>query len=159
MKNLSSANVFLYFFLLLICTIVEAVEMVTVEKIDINTASLEELQKIKWVGPVIAQRIIEARPFYSVDELIKVNGIGPKILQDIKKQGLVWVDPNLKPPQTNKEIKSSDERGMAAVTQSLEQQHLFKELPNSISVLFIALSLAIFSGILILILKNKLKTS
>jgi competence ComEA-like helix-hairpin-helix protein len=59
------------------------------EKIDINTASLEQLDKIIGIGPVLAQRIIETRPFYSVDDLIKVEGIGEKTLQKIKDQGLV----------------------------------------------------------------------
>jgi len=31
--------------------------------LDVNTASLAELQSIPVIGPVVAQRIIEARPF------------------------------------------------------------------------------------------------
>ncbi len=37
--------------------------------IDINHASLEELQKLPGVGPKLAERIIQARPFYSEEEL------------------------------------------------------------------------------------------
>ena len=77
------------------------------EKININTASHEELQEIKWVGPVIAQRIIDARPFYSVQELIRVNGIGEKRLADIKEQGLAWVDPSFKPAQESTTTESA----------------------------------------------------
>lgn len=61
------------------------------EKVDINTASLEELDKITGIGPALAQRIVDARPFNSVDELIKVKGIGEKTLQKIKDQGLACV--------------------------------------------------------------------
>jgi competence ComEA-like helix-hairpin-helix protein len=61
------------------------------EKIDINTAPLEQLDKITGVGPVLAQRIIEARPFSSVDDLLRVKGIGEKTLQKIKGQGLACV--------------------------------------------------------------------
>jgi len=61
--------------------------------IDINTAPLEELEEIIGIGPVLAQRIIEARPFGSLDDLIKVKGIGETTLQKIKDQGLAWVDP------------------------------------------------------------------
>lgn len=63
-----------------------------VSLIDINTAPSEELEKIIGIGPVLAQRTIEARPFNSLDDLIKVKGIGEITLQKIKDQGLAWVD-------------------------------------------------------------------
>ena len=47
-------------------------------KLDLNTATVAELMKIKGVGPVLAGRIIEARPFKSADELRRLKGIGPK---------------------------------------------------------------------------------
>jgi competence ComEA-like helix-hairpin-helix protein len=59
------------------------------DKININTAPLKELENITGVGPVLAQRIIEARPYSSIDDLDKVKGVGPKILEKIKTQGLV----------------------------------------------------------------------
>ncbi len=61
------------------------------EKVEINTASLEQLDEITGVGPVIAERIIDTRPFSSVDDLIRVKGIGEKTLQKIKEQGLAYV--------------------------------------------------------------------
>jgi len=64
-----------------------------VSSIDINTASSEELKEIIGIGPALAQRIIEARPFNSLDDLIKVKGIGEITLQKIKDQGLAWVGP------------------------------------------------------------------
>jgi len=35
-------------------------------------------------GPVIAQRIIESRPFGSVGDLIRVRGIGPVTLERMR---------------------------------------------------------------------------
>lgn len=82
------------FFLLLIFFFIPFL-ILAVEKININTASLEELQKLTGVGPVIGQRIIEERPFSSIEDLIRVKGIGPKKLEDIKKQGLAWIGDTL----------------------------------------------------------------
>ena len=60
--------------------------------IDINTASLEELDKIYGVGPSTAQKIIDNRPYNSLDDLIKVSGIGEITLQKIKDQGCAYVE-------------------------------------------------------------------
>jgi competence protein ComEA len=48
--------------------------------VNINTASLEQLQLLPRVGPALAGRIIEFReangPFQTVDEILAVKGIG-----------------------------------------------------------------------------------
>jgi competence ComEA-like helix-hairpin-helix protein len=55
-----------------------AKEKIELGGIDINTATEKELKMIPGVGPVLASRIIAARPFRSADDLKKVNGIGDK---------------------------------------------------------------------------------
>lgn len=52
--------------------------------LDLNQAGSEDLQQLAGVGPELAKRIVAARPFKSVDELTKVNGIGPKTLASAK---------------------------------------------------------------------------
>ncbi len=60
--------------------------------INVNTASKKKLKKITGVGLIIAQRIIEARPFSSIYDLTRVSGIGEKTLQSIIEQGCAYVE-------------------------------------------------------------------
>ncbi len=70
----------------------EKEDVICQDGIDINTATLKELVFLPGVGEVIAQRIIDTRPFYSLESLMDVSGIGPTTLEDIKNQGCAFVD-------------------------------------------------------------------
>ena len=78
---------FLLTLLLLICPV-----FVLAEQIDINSATLSQLDELTGIGPVYAQRIIDNRPYSSVDSLDRVKGIGPATLQKIKSQGFACVN-------------------------------------------------------------------
>jgi competence protein ComEA len=58
--------------------------------VDINTAGVEELMSVPGIGQVIAQRIVEYRdkngPYASVDDLLKIQGIGEKSLARIRER-------------------------------------------------------------------------
>lgn len=55
--------------------------------VSVNRASVQELQKVKGIGPVMAQRIVEFRqkngPFRGAKDLDKVQGIGQKKLDNL----------------------------------------------------------------------------
>jgi competence ComEA-like helix-hairpin-helix protein len=53
-------------------------------RININTATAAELEALPRIGPAIAWRIVEGRPYRSVEELARVKGIGKKRLEEIR---------------------------------------------------------------------------
>jgi competence protein ComEC len=53
-------------------------------RINLNTATEAQLEALPGVGPVIARRIIEGRPYRAVEELERVKGIGKRRLEEIR---------------------------------------------------------------------------
>lgn len=74
--------------------------------VNINTATQEQLETLKGVGPAKAKEIIEYRkkngPFKSVDDLDKVKGVGQGLMKKIRS------DVTISGATTVKEMKKDD---------------------------------------------------
>ena len=78
-------------------------------QIDINSASLLDLDRIIYVGPVTAQNIVNTRPFFILDDLLNVSGIGDIKLQAIKYEGIACVG-NYEEQEDEEELEQEEIR-------------------------------------------------
>ena len=53
--------------------------------LSLNTATKKEISAINGVSLKLAERLVEARPFKSMDDVLKVKGMGAKLLAKIQK--------------------------------------------------------------------------
>lgn len=57
-------------------------------RININTATVAELQRLPGIGPTLAARIVAYRetwgPFAKIDDIMEVPGIGPRRFEEIQ---------------------------------------------------------------------------
>jgi competence protein ComEA len=63
------------------------------EKVNLNTASIEQLQTLPGIGPSLAKTILDYRTksgkFTRIEELLNVKGMGEKKFQKIKDRLVV----------------------------------------------------------------------
>lgn len=57
--------------------------------ISLNSAGLDELKRLPGIGPELAGRIVAARPFHTIDDLLEVSGIGPATLDGLRSDATV----------------------------------------------------------------------
>ncbi|XWK87826.1 MAG: DUF655 domain-containing protein [Phormidium sp.] len=63
-----------------------------IEKVNLNTATQQELEALPGIGPKLAQEIIKSRqkkPFTSLEDLDRIPGIGPRLLERLKDR-VTW---------------------------------------------------------------------
>lgn len=69
-------------------------ELRAVEMVNINADSVEKIALLPGIGEVLAQRIVDYReahgPFVSVEELLRVEGLGECKLEGIRSE--IYVD-------------------------------------------------------------------
>ena len=60
----------------------------TIQPVNVNTATVEELIEVEGIGPTLAARIVEYReangPFQTIEDLDNVKGIGPSLIENIR---------------------------------------------------------------------------
>jgi competence ComEA-like helix-hairpin-helix protein len=60
--------------------------------VDVNHATVEELASLDGIGPKLAERLVAARPFRSLDEVARVRGIGAHRLARLRPRLLLALD-------------------------------------------------------------------
>jgi len=96
-------------------------------QVEINSASLEELDEIIHVGETVAGYIIDARPFNSIDELVNVKYFSEGYIEDIKSQGLACVE-DYDEDKENKENSYAEKN-----SKEVEEIILDKKYPKEIT--------------------------
>ena len=75
----------LFVVIAVLMTFVPALWAAETDKVNINTATVEEIAKLEKIGPKYAERIVQYRkdhgPFEKPEDITKVKGIGPKTFE------------------------------------------------------------------------------
>ena len=55
-------------------------------RVSVQTASVDELASVAGLNKKLAQAIVKARPFHALEDVVRVRGIGDKMLQRLRDQ-------------------------------------------------------------------------
>ena len=100
-RNLAAQILSSVLSLILLCSALGAQKQPPSKPVDLNAATIKELQELPGVGPVTAQRIIDLRQksgrFHRVEDLLAVRGISQKKLDALRPYVIV-TSPTPAPP-------------------------------------------------------------
>ena len=120
-----------------------------------NSATEEELRQLPGVGPQLAVRIVEGRPYRSLEDMRKVTGLGESVLKDIEPM-LTFQSPKAEPkveePRTPTEDREAAKKQQypLAIAEPRGRDYSFWALlaTGAASILCsVSLTLAVLAGI------------
>lgn len=56
-------------------------------RVDLNSASADEIRQSCDVGPSTAETLVKNRPFRDMDEIGRIPGVGQEIVEKLKAHG------------------------------------------------------------------------
>lgn len=80
------------FFLIIAAFFVVAVAVLLVKNwiasgpLDLNRATAAKLESLPGIGPETAKAIVKGRPYRSIDDLDRINGIGPATIDKLREK-------------------------------------------------------------------------
>lgn len=121
--------------------------------VDVNKATKDELIGVKGIGPSLAQRIIEDRPYRDLHELVKVSGINEVKLASLLpylsiEKPAKKTPPKQEPPKEKKAEEPITKVGDTEAFLFLEDQ---KEREDALLIIFGGFIL----GLIILLLRRR----
>jgi len=61
--------------------------------LDPNTAARDDLLRLPGIGELMANRIIESRPYETIEDLLEVSGLGRKTLERLRPHLAIGAPP------------------------------------------------------------------